>query len=85
MLPKEIEKLKAYLTTADSCHSRVIRNQQNLYPRRPTAVARLLQYSGLGSNTGMGFLHEMRSAVELKMIFLFEFWVLFKKKWVGWL
>ena len=33
------------------------RNQQNLYPRIPTAVARLLQYSGLRSNSGMGFLH----------------------------
>ena len=42
----------------------------------PTAVARLLQYNGLGSNTGMGFLREMRSAVEL--VFLFGFWVLFK-------
>ena len=30
----------------DSCHSRVIRNQQNLYPRVPTDVAELLQYSG---------------------------------------
>ena len=29
-----------------SCHSRVIRNQQNLYPKVPTAVAELLQYSG---------------------------------------
>ena len=36
--------------------SRVFQNQQNLYPRVPTAVAELLQYSGLGSNTGMGFL-----------------------------
>ena len=32
-------------------------NQQNLYPRIPTAVAKLLQYSGLGSKSGMGFLH----------------------------
>ena len=41
----------------DSCHSRVIRNQQNLYPKLPpTAVVKLLQYSCLGSNTGMGFL-----------------------------
>ena len=31
----------------DSCHSRVIRNQQYLYPKfPPTAVAKLLQYSG---------------------------------------
>ena len=35
----------------------MIRNQQNLYPKFPhTAVVKLLQYSGLGSNTGMGFL-----------------------------
>ena len=33
-----------------------MRNQQNLYPKAPTAVAKLLQYSGLGSNSGMGFL-----------------------------
>ena len=33
-----------------------IQKIQNLYPRIPTAVAKLLQYSGLGSNTGMGFL-----------------------------
>ena len=31
-------------------------NQQYLYHKAPTAVAKLLQYSGLGSNTGMGFL-----------------------------
>ena len=31
----------------DSCHSRVIRNQQYLYPIfPPTAVVKLLQYSG---------------------------------------
>ena len=47
-----------------SCHSRVIRNQQNLYPRVPTAVVELLQYCGLGSNTGMGFLRERRVAVD---------------------
>ena len=35
----------------DLCHNRVIRNQQNLYP-----IFLLLQYSGLGSNTRMGFL-----------------------------
>ena len=35
----------------------MIRNQQNLYPNfPPTAVVKLLQYSGPGSNTGMGFL-----------------------------
>ena len=35
----------------------MIRNQQYLYPKfPPIAVVKLLQYSGLGSNTGMGFL-----------------------------
>ena len=35
----------------------MIRNQQKLYPKLPpTAIVKLLQYSGLGSNTGMGFL-----------------------------
>ena len=33
----------------------------------------------------MGFLREMRSAVEFKMVFLFGFWVLFKKKTLGWM
>ena len=32
----------------------------------------------------MGFLSEMRSAVELKMVFLFGFWVLLKKT-LGWM
>ena len=42
----------------DSCHSRVILNQQYLYPKFPhTDVVTLLQYSGLGSNTVMSFLH----------------------------
>ena len=36
----------------------MIRNQQYLYPKfPPTVVIKLLQYSGLESNTGMGFLH----------------------------
>ena len=35
----------------------MIWNQQNLFSYiPPTAVVKLLQYSGLGSNTGMGFL-----------------------------
>ena len=46
------------LKMCDSCHSRVIRNQQYLYPKfLLTAVVKLLKYSGLGSNTGMSFLH----------------------------
>ena len=33
--------------SSDSCHSRVIRSQQNLYPKfPPTIVVKLLQYSG---------------------------------------
>ena len=46
-----------FCTCFDSCHNRVHRNQQNLYPRIPIAIAELLQYSGLRSNSGMGFLH----------------------------
>ena len=40
------------------------RNQQNLYLRVPTAVAKLLQYSSLGSNMGMSFLRERRVIVD---------------------
>ena len=41
----------------DSCHSRVIWSQQYLYPKFPlTTVVKLMQYSGLRSNTEMGFL-----------------------------
>ena len=44
----------------------MIRNQQKFVSYvPPTAVVKLLQYSGLGSNTGMGFLLETRSVVEL--------------------
>ena len=42
-------------TPFDSCHSRCI-GINKIYIINPTAVAKLLQYSGLGSNTGMGFL-----------------------------
>ena len=48
-------------------------NQQNLYPRVPTVVAELLQYSGLGSNTRMRFLRERRVAMDCKWCFLFGF------------
>ena len=41
----------------DSCHGRVIRKSTKFVSYiPPTAVVKLLQYSGLGSNTGMGFL-----------------------------
>ena len=42
----------------------MLRNQQNFYPRVSTAIAELLQYSGLGSNIGMGFLRERRVKVD---------------------
>ena len=42
----------------------MFRNQKKLYPRIPTAVIELLQYSDLGSNTGMGFLRERRVIVD---------------------
>ena len=35
-----------------------------IYILNPTVVAELVQYSGLGSNTGMGFLHEIRNEVD---------------------
>ena len=45
-----------------------MRNQQNLYPKAPTIVAKLLQYSGLGSNTGMGFLCTNDLLLSSKMV-----------------
>ena len=57
MITVGVSSPKLNLRTTDSCHSRVIRNKQYLYPKFPsTAVVKLLQYSGLGSNTWMGFL-----------------------------
>ena len=61
----------------------MIRNQQNLYPKLPpTAVVKLLQYSGLGSNTGMGFLR----TIDLSEVKNDEFGLDFKVviKTVGW-
>ena len=69
----------------DSCHGRVIRNQQYLFPiLLLTAVVKLLQYSGLGSNTGMGF-HPTNDSHEcLKMVrILFGFLDLVKNRGVG--
>ena len=61
---------KDYVAT-DSCHSGVIRNQQNLFSYvRPTAVVKLLQHSGLGSNTGMGF-HPRNDLHQCKKVRLF--------------
>ena len=75
---RNLEPQVGQLALTDSCHSRVIWNQQNLFPIFLQFSVKLLQYSGLGSNTGMCFLREMRSVVELKMVFIFGFWVLFK-------
>ena len=47
-----MEYVSRFTELDDSYHGRVIRNQQNLFP---TSVVNLLQYSGLRSNTGMGF------------------------------
>ena len=54
------------------------RNQQNLYPKAPTAVAKLLQYSGLGLNSRMGFLRTNDSQVIETGEFQFGFGVLLK-------
>ena len=67
----------------DSCHGRVMRNQQNLYSLvPPTTVVKLLQHSGLGSNTGMGF-HPMNDVHQcLKMVrLLFWFFGFGQKQW----
>ena len=40
---------------SDSCHSRCIKINK-IYILNSIIVVKLLQYSGLGSNTGMGFL-----------------------------
>ena len=57
-------------TPFDSCHGRVseINNIVSYVP--PTTVVKLLQHSGLGSNTGMGFhptnyLHQCVKMVRL--------------------
>ena len=62
-----------------------MRNQPNLYPKAPTTVAKLLQYSGLGSNSGMGFLHTNDSQLIETGEFQFGFGVLLKTVRVGWL
>ena len=47
----EVQEVHTY-----SCHSRVIRNQQYLYPKfPPTAVVKLLQYNGSRVEHGDGF------------------------------
>ena len=63
----------------------MFRNQQNLYPKASTAVAKLLQYSGLGSNSGMGFLRTNDSQLIENGEFQFGFGVLLKTVRVGWL
>ena len=55
-----------------------MRNQQNLYPKAPTVVAKLLQYSGLWSNSGMGFLRTNDSQFIETGEFQFGFGVLLK-------
>ena len=51
----------------------------------PTAVVKLLQYSGLGSNTGIGFHPTNDSHQCLKMVRLFfGFLDLVKNRGVGW-
>ena len=42
-------------TQFDSCHGRVGGINKFVSYIPPTAVVKLLQHSGLGSNTGMGF------------------------------
>ena len=60
-----------------------MRNQQNLYPKAPTAVEKLLQYSGLGSNSGMSFLRTNDSQFIETGEFQFGFGMLLKTVGVG--
>ena len=60
-----------------------MRNQQNLYQKALTAVAKLLQYSGLGSNSGMGFLRTNDSQLIETGEFQFGFGMLLKTMGVG--
>ena len=51
----------------DSCHIRVIRNQEYLYPKfPPTSIVKLLQYSGSRVELRDGFSLYKRVAVEFK-------------------
>ena len=70
----------------ESCHGRVIGINKNLFPMfTPIAVVKLLQYSGLGSNTRMGFHPTNDSHQCLKMVRLsFGFFDLVKNSG-GWL
>ena len=60
-----------------------MRNQQNLYQKAPTTVANQLQYSGLGSNSEMGFLHTIDSQLIETGEFQFGFGMLLKTVGVG--
>ena len=74
--------------STDSCHGRVMRKQQNLYSLvPPTAVVKLLQHSGLGSNTGMGFhpMNDVHQCLENGEAFVWIFGFLFKTVGVVWL
>ena len=51
----------------DSCHGRVTKFVSYI---PPTAVVKLLQHSGLGSNTGMGF-HPRNDLHQCKKVRLF--------------
>ena len=56
----------------------MIRNQQYLYPKfPPTAVVKLLQYSGLGSKTKMSFLrtNDLSEVKTGELNFDFGVWV----------
>ena len=55
-----------------------MQNQQNLYPKAPITVIKLLQYSGLGLNSGMCFLNTNDSQVIETGEFQFRFGVWLK-------
>ena len=65
-------RCKERFCNPDSCHGRVIRIDKKIVSYvPPTAVVKLLQYSGLGSNTGMNFHPTNDSYQCLKMVRIF--------------
>ena len=64
----------------DSCHGRVSGKTKFVSYVPPTAVVKLLQHSGLRSNTGMGFhpMNDVHQCLERGETFCLDLWICFK-------